>query len=719
MCRKLILLISFVAIVAMATNALAVDATWDGGAGDGLWSSPLNWDADAVPDGIAVIDSNVAGLATNPDVTLDTNASLGQLQMSAFDVNSTVDFLINGKAFSLDDGTDDGGLIINRDPNTFGTVTVDINDSSVSLGDSPDTVRLAVNSEGSAAEGGGTTVLNILNNSSVELDYLRVAGGDFTFNMDDSIVRFTPLTDTDNYIARGGGHTVINWSNSTVIQDGDPDHYVGPYKWDTDEGETDPELRGYDANTIVELNIDNCSFFWRGRWYFHDTAKEVHFNFTNSEIYANKFLIRQSTGKDFLNIQNSRIITSSYHRYSEKNPTGNEGTWGDVKYSVMRGSDVTWRERSNPGHINFEFSYIYTEGDDVDTLQDCIDTGKYVSFDGNGVWGGPVFVPYYQAGGVEGFTVLSAIPDANYAWGYWPHDGQPEGMPMPTKLMWFPAADANQQKIYASEDRQAVEDMNDALALEGTVAGDANSWTITQFQQPQQTWYWRLVEVDSAGNETAGPIIKFTTPEGKAILPVPKNAEHAAGVSPAGSVTWTTGGPWVEHHDVYLGTDEAAVEAADTNTVGIYQGTVDTNSFDLGLLTLGQTYYWRVDEKGGAFFVKGDVWSFTMANYYLIESFETYADTPELYGTWTDYHIDGDNGAAVVLSTAYNHSGAKSMELNYDDDWYAYSETERTFGSAQDWTVGDVKALTLYFYGAATNVVDQPYVKLTSNPGHT
>lgn len=46
MCKKLIYLISFVLVLALAGNALAV---WDDGGADNLWSTPENWSGDTVP----------------------------------------------------------------------------------------------------------------------------------------------------------------------------------------------------------------------------------------------------------------------------------------------------------------------------------------------------------------------------------------------------------------------------------------------------------------------------------------------------------------------------------------------------------------------------------------------------------------------------------------------------------------------------------------------
>jgi regulation of enolase protein 1 (concanavalin A-like superfamily) len=66
--------------------------------------------------------------------------------------------------------------------------------------------------------------------------------------------------------------------------------------------------------------------------------------------------------------------------------------------------------------------------------------------------------------------------------------------------------------------------------------------------------------------------------------------------------------------DVYFGTSFSAVDQA-TTTVdpsGVYKGRIDPNTYDAGLLALGQTYYWRVDKvNADASVIKSTVWSFS------------------------------------------------------------------------------------------------------------
>jgi len=64
--------------------------------------------------------------------------------------------------------------------------------------------------------------------------------------------------------------------------------------------------------------------------------------------------------------------------------------------------------------------------------------------------------------------------------------------------------------------------------------------------------------------------------------------------------------------DEIVNLSDFAVMANDWNdtTGSVYKGYQETTSFDPGFLTLGSTYYWRVDEVNGSDMWQGDIWSF-------------------------------------------------------------------------------------------------------------
>jgi len=98
---------------------------------------------------------------------------------------------------------------------------------------------------------------------------------------------------------------------------------------------------------------------------------------------------------------------------------------------------------------------------------------------------------------------------------------------------------------------------------------------------------------------------------GRAMNPSPANEK--TDVLRNTTLTWTPAAPGAKQ-DVYFGTSFSAVDQA-TTTVdpsGVYKGRIDPNSYDAGLLALGQTYYWRVDKvNADASVIKGTVWSFS------------------------------------------------------------------------------------------------------------
>ncbi len=82
------------------------------------------------------------------------------------------------------------------------------------------------------------------------------------------------------------------------------------------------------------------------------------------------------------------------------------------------------------------------------------------------------------------------------------------------------------------------------------------------------------------------------------------------------TLSWEAG-EFAVKHDVYFGTTFADVNAAARDNplnVLVSQGQ-NTNSYDAGVLALGQTYYWRVDEVNAppdSTVFEGETWSFTV-----------------------------------------------------------------------------------------------------------
>jgi len=194
------------------------------------------------------------------------------------------------------------------------------------------------------------------------------------------------------------------------------------------------------------------------------------------------------------------------------------------------------------------------------------------------------------------------------------------------------------------------------------------------------------------------------------------------------TLMWSAGEKAVSH-DVYFGTDEAAVAAATPADAAIFQGNqaLDKNTFAPGALEWNKTYYWKVDEVNTASADspwKGSVWKFTTADFLVVDDFESYTDEVEgrIFQTWIDgwgftEPAPGNPGNGTGATVGYIDppfaensivkNGGQSMPLGYNNaDSPNYSETERTFASPQNWTVNGVNTLSLQVrgYPQATSV---------------
>jgi len=215
------------------------------------------------------------------------------------------------------------------------------------------------------------------------------------------------------------------------------------------------------------------------------------------------------------------------------------------------------------------------------------------------------------------------------------------------------------------------------------------------------------------------------------------------------TLTWTAGNDAVTH-DVYFGTDQAAVAAATQADAGVYQGSqmLENTSLSPGPLEGGMTYYWRVDEvndaaEGSPW--KGMVWSFTTATFLVVDNFESYAnDSPNrLFQAWVDgmgfseddYFPTGNpgNGSSSAVGhdiwspgTTYNtiveteivHGGRQSMPVDYNNlNAPYYSEAVRTWKTAQNWTADGDDTLVLHAQGKSANQAARLYVALEDSGG--
>jgi hypothetical protein len=208
---------------------------------------------------------------------------------------------------------------------------------------------------------------------------------------------------------------------------------------------------------------------------------------------------------------------------------------------------------------------------------------------------------------------------------------------------------------------------------------------------------------------------------------------------------------WVDQegavaYDVYFGTDLSQVsEATRENPLDVLvSADQGTTTYDpVGLLEFDRTYYWRIDvmkEANPDSPQKGEVWSFTVANFDIVDNFESYGnESPDLvYETWFDgFDAQGEgpvgnengNGTGSILghdiwtgtsahyaqtvmeTTIVIPDSNQAMPIYYDGSGTA--RVDLNIDPAQDWTEAGTKITKLIvpFHGTAANT-GQLYVMI-------
>jgi hypothetical protein len=295
-----------------------------------------------------------------------------------------------------------------------------------------------------------------------------------------------------------------------------------------------------------------------------------------------------------------------------------------------------------------------------------------------------------------------------------PADGS-EAVDPNITLSWEPGFGAILHYVYFGDDFDTV----------SNAAGGPPWGAMTYVPGPLESgkvYYWRVDAFH--GFEThQSEVMSFSTPGGVSTLNPSNSAEN---VNQTQILTWTAGDNSASY-EVYFGTDKDAVRNADTGSPE-YKGTktIDSESYDPGTLEWDSDYYWRVDEvKADGTTQKGMVWSFTVANFLIVDDMEAYNDIPAgeegsnlIYEAWIDGFIDPAKGGSQVgylgvpsYEETLVHSGNKSMPLTYDNA-AGKSEATLTLTSPRDWTEKGVNRLTVWFLGNRINSPEQMYVVL-------
>jgi hypothetical protein len=302
-----------------------------------------------------------------------------------------------------------------------------------------------------------------------------------------------------------------------------------------------------------------------------------------------------------------------------------------------------------------------------------------------------------------------------------PDDGG-EGVKTNGRLTWQPGFDAKLHFVYFGDDYDTV---NNAVVAPPTGLTSFNPGTM----EPAKVYFWRVDEFDGVTTHK-GDVWSFTT---TGAVGTPNPPYGAINVSQTQKLSWAAGDYAVSHR-VYFGTDKDAVRNATTSSPE-YKGpkNLGSESYDPGLLEWDTEYYWRIDEINDANSNspwKGNVWSFTTANFFVVDDIESYNDidppnplSNTIFAGWPDGYGTTDNGALVgydppppYAERNIVHSGHQSMPYSYDAD-LKYAEATHKITYPRDWTQNNAETLSLWFKGDYINVAVPMYVAIANTNG--
>jgi hypothetical protein len=299
-----------------------------------------------------------------------------------------------------------------------------------------------------------------------------------------------------------------------------------------------------------------------------------------------------------------------------------------------------------------------------------------------------------------------------------PADGA-ESVETDVALSWTAGFEAKLHTVYIGDNFVDVNNAAGGLP-QGAATYDPGPLELAK------TYYWRVDEFDAV-DTYKGNVWSFTT-QGAVGSPDPANG--AVDIEHTPVLTWSPG-VYAVSHQVYFGSDAEAVKNADTSSPE-YKGAGDlgAESYEPEKLLWNTTYYWRIDEANNVNPDSpwtGNVWSFTTANFLIVDDFESYNDIdppdPEsnrIFEAWSDGYDIPTNGALVgndlppYAEQTIVHGGIQSMPYFYDNS-VGNSEATLTLTYPRDWTENGVNTLTIWFRGSSTNAAETLYVALNGS----
>ncbi len=356
--------------------------------------------------------------------------------------------------------------------------------------------------------------------------------------------------------------------------------------------------------------------------------------------------------------------------------------------------------------------------------------------------GGGIRGNYYQGMNFDSIALTRIDPQINFAWG----DGEPDPAVGADNFScrWTGEVEAAFTETYTfytmSDDgvrlwidgQQLVDNWTDHGTTEnkGTInliAGNTYSVVMEMYENDGGA----VAELRWSSPHTPKQLI----PQAALSLPVKASRANPSNgvvdVKQAQILSWSAGEA-AASHDVYFGTDADAVKNADASTAE-YKGSrqLGSESYDPGKLEWDTTYYWRVDEvEDGGTIQMGNVWSFTTANFLIVDDMESYNDldptdpaSNRIFNAWIDgFDNPAVNGSIVGYANppfaeqTIVHSGNQSMPFSYNNG-VGKSEATLTLTYPRDWTENGVDTLAIWYIGGSSNAAETMYVALNGTAG--
>jgi hypothetical protein len=379
---------------------------------------------------------------------------------------------------------------------------------------------------------------------------------------------------------------------------------------------------------------------------------------------------------------------------------------------------------------------------------DDVNTGAESTFIGNQagtflVAGFPGFP--YPDGLVPGTTYYWRIDEVNDTEPNSPWKGKIWSFSIPPKTAYFPDPADNAELVATDADLSWTAGFGaklhtvyfgDNFDEVDNAAGGLPQGTTTYTPgtlKMAKTYYWRVDEFDAV-DTYKGNVWSFTT---QGAVGDPNPANGAVDVKQTQIITWSPG-VFAASHEVYFGTDKDAVKNADTSSPEYKGGgNLGAESYEPAKLEWNTTYYWRIHEANNVNPDSpwtGNVWSFTTANFLIVDDFEDYdVGNNEIWWVWIDGlgyashptlpahpgngtgSMVGDETTGSYMEETIVHGGGKSMPVFYDNSVLRYSEVEKTLTYPHDWTENGVSTLSIWFRGISDNAAETLYVVLNGS----